>query len=680
MPIEPSPATTKLPSLPSSTTTGRALGCVAFSICFAIVLISGNHQPSLLGHPAVTESKNDVVATRRLSDRTETRGQPPDPTRSRALLHRSHATTRLDEAASPFIDAIPGNNLAVDAPMLMLSDAMTPDAISLSAWWNAAIVHPRQGDRSRPPPPTTYWVTKYRKVHCGALVAQFCVWNRGIPRYFRPPGATGSEKPFTSGGGTTVCNEGGRKYRFGGGYYTAATLIPPAGAGGRDLLTKSAENTDWSVTVTLGFDTGAATTVAPWQPRSVLIVPFCWELYGYHLLLCLASLHAHLERLRIATTIDAAAQVAAQVKGRTHWIVPAHVTVGAMKGGSFTPWYIGSRSSWLDTQPRRKARPEDESVTTTAYWPLWAALVDDPANVMPLPDVPKQCFDIGIIGGHHSPDLTSRQARSFRLAVLRRWNISQQAAHSSFGKTPTAPVSAFCDAMDDKRINTSEWSKMPGNDAAEDPTHSVLPSYSHDELADKLEKTIPWHVTIVQRRSRYKILNVGDVRRNARTAFMQWVGLRRRLPFFPPRLLRLRLNVTVIELEDMTFLEQLRLIAEKTDVLVAVHGNALSWTMFLPEGRVVVELWPKHAYNANYAHFAGRANVRLLRAFGNGNCKERCSAGFFIHSSIWEEAFDFLLCGGRAGRSLAEQYDAQQAQSVFDKAKRRALKMKQLAN
>lgn len=63
-------------------------------------------------------------------------------------------------------------------------------------------------------------------------------------------------------------------------------------------------------------------------------------------------------------------------------------------------------------------------------------------------------------------------------------------------------------------------------------------------------------------------------------------------------------EVTAIFLEDLTFKEQVELVA-KTDVLIGVHGAGLTFAMLLPPEAIVIELVPRS--HTNQPHFSAMA-------------------------------------------------------------------------
>lgn len=64
----------------------------------------------------------------------------------------------------------------------------------------------------------------------------------------------------------------------------------------------------------------------------------------------------------------------------------------------------------------------------------------------------------------------------------------------------------------------------------------------------------------------------------------------------------------VVDFAQMSFQSQVQ-IAAQTDVLLGVHGNGLSHTLFLKEGSTLIELFPEDTFRAEYQIFAKLRNV-----------------------------------------------------------------------
>lgn len=99
----------------------------------------------------------------------------------------------------------------------------------------------------------------------------------------------------------------------------------------------------------------------------------------------------------------------------------------------------------------------------------------------------------------------------------------------------------------------------------------------------------------------------------------------------------------VVVFEKLSLKEQM-VIAANTDVLVGMHGNGLTWCAFMRPGTsALIELWPSHVYNGNYAHFAGRGNIKKWNVIGNATCSKRCSASISVPDAVVRDAVDFVI-------------------------------------
>jgi hypothetical protein len=63
-----------------------------------------------------------------------------------------------------------------------------------------------------------------------------------------------------------------------------------------------------------------------------------------------------------------------------------------------------------------------------------------------------------------------------------------------------------------------------------------------------------------------------------------------------------------VDFAQLSFQEQIK-IAAQTDVLLGVHGNGLSHTLFLPKGATLIELFSKDFLRVEYRIFAGLRNL-----------------------------------------------------------------------
>ena len=209
-----------------------------------------------------------------------------------------------------------------------------------------------------------FTATTYHKTECGALVRHFCLWN-SQPRYYDE-----TLTPKTRSGATTMCNEGTTKSKL------------------HMVMYKPLANLPHSV-----------------KDGATLVVPFCWELYGYHLFMCLMAMYTHLQRI-----------------GLFEQVLQPRIVVGMLKSSSLFPYFMGSRTNWSDPSPpvthfkRSQPRP-------SAYWKLWNVVVDSPGDVFPLPEMPPSCYSLGIFGSPPATKVSPEEAQGFRKAILHRLSV-----------------------------------------------------------------------------------------------------------------------------------------------------------------------------------------------------------------------------------------------------------------
>lgn len=393
------------------------------------------------------------------------------------------------------------------------------------------------------------WPADHKKKHCGARVENMCLKN-GQPFYQTPEGEL-----ITRSGATTVCNEAVRKSKL-------------------HMVVKS------PATIAEKYSHSAAAAPLHYLGgKSLLLVPFCWELYGYHLLLCLMSTWTNLQRIQKSEPLGVDINNPATI-----------VVIGFLKGSGTFPYLRGSNESWTNYNPPNVTATGDVAPSKaigTHYWPLWRILASDPSLVAPLPDLPHICIDRAVLGHIPSYDVLPAEQQAFRIAAIRRLLRPD----SPNAPIPEAPRSALFKSI----CETSNLAVAEGKMAS-----ATL------------------NVVIIQRRQRYRIINIEEVSSALRRGLLK-------LSTIPPWS---EVDVEIVYLEEKeSVIEQLHL-ASNTDVLVGIHGNGLSWSMFQEPKAAVLELWPRGPYNANYVTFAQRGNLLYESVNGNGKCLSRCSASF----------------------------------------------------
>jgi hypothetical protein len=72
------------------------------------------------------------------------------------------------------------------------------------------------------------------------------------------------------------------------------------------------------------------------------------------------------------------------------------------------------------------------------------------------------------------------------------------------------------------------------------------------------------------------------------------------------------IDLQIVDFAKLSFPEQVQ-IAANTDILLGVHGNGMSHTLFLPQGAALIEIFPENTFRVEYWIFA---KIRKLDYFG----------------------------------------------------------------
>lgn len=284
-----------------------------------------------------------------------------------------------------------------------------------------------------------------------ALVSNFCMDYKAQPTFFHP-----TKMMMNSKGYVKMRNEGNSKPRL------HHKVISVAGAAPRDVAFRS---------VISSHAAGESSTHAinsSSSSLSVLITPYCWELYGYHLILCLMAMFAQLKRQGFGD-------------GDSNLLgFDVDFTFGMVKSAGVFPYLAGSPTNWSDYS--REHLNLSSNARPTPYWPLWKIFADHPSQVHPVSDITNKCFDIGILGSVPSYEVTPDEGRLFRVWSLRRLQI---------------PV----------------WTSRSSGENRELVSLSLL------STATPLIACRRTRVTLIQRTQRYKITNLADVEAQIRQGF-----------------------------------------------------------------------------------------------------------------------------------------------------------------
>lgn len=69
----------------------------------------------------------------------------------------------------------------------------------------------------------------------------------------------------------------------------------------------------------------------------------------------------------------------------------------------------------------------------------------------------------------------------------------------------------------------------------------------------------------------------------------------------------------LIDLARISLAQQIQLVASGADVLIGMHGAALAWTLMMPPGTALLELWPQSNMWRLYEHTAQWAGLHYRR-------------------------------------------------------------------
>lgn len=69
----------------------------------------------------------------------------------------------------------------------------------------------------------------------------------------------------------------------------------------------------------------------------------------------------------------------------------------------------------------------------------------------------------------------------------------------------------------------------------------------------------------------------------------------------------------MVDLAQISLAEQIQLISSGTDILVGMHGAALAWSLIMPPGTALLELWPQPGLWRLYEHTAEWAGLYYRR-------------------------------------------------------------------
>ena len=412
-------------------------------------------------------------------------------------------------------------------------------------------------------------------------------------------GATTHETRYVAGPGHTapLCYSELTNVCVAGGVLTLSVDPAVAGLRGRGggLLSLcnegAAKGNHLHVRVAASAAEDPARTRRPAFSGKRLYVLHCWQYYGYHLWQCLLGVWARFQR---------AGRGGAEEWWGAKGVLPDAqyaLTFGMPRHGA-----TDDAAGMFRRSPGGLAGADEPFApkAENAYFPLFRLLSPRAADFARLSDLQTpRCYATAYAGSPNPYQATAEEWRGFVLHA--KGMLRAGVAASGRAAALTALVAAR------------------GGD--EHPARAATRS---PQLV----------VTIVQRKHSYRMLNVAHVLEAGRTLPLYYssgeegqTGRQEQPP-------ALRTEAAVVSWEDMPVLAQVAA-AARTNVLVGVHGNGLTWLVFMPNAvfttaaaaaaaaaakprrvhrlhSAVVELWPSAEYKGDYKRMARMAGVHYL--------------------------------------------------------------------
>ncbi len=318
-----------------------------------------------------------------------------------------------------------------------------------------------------------------------------------------------------------------------------------------------------------------------WRPHAHVLA--CWQLYGFHLMECLASAYS-LQRQHGISNVDVALFNHAATLPRVSSQHFSHAT------------FMGSNASFLDPV---SPLAEELRYARNPYWGFYAQNTQLPSNVLEVqraafPHGETRCYRQMLLGQQDPRSLRNAQRRihSWRLRhVLGVANKTREAA-SKFCSTATARVTIV----------------QRGGLANSIERDETLPNHRHHYDHPRKENL----------QGRRGFVNVSHVAETVSSVSipLKCVSAAERVAqcdeaSFPPSSGSLMTNVRVIDWAAISLQHQAA-IAATTNILVATHGAGNMWLALMPPRSVVVEVWPDCIGRNVYISLAKQHNMRYI--------------------------------------------------------------------
>ena len=99
------------------------------------------------------------------------------------------------------------------------------------------------------------------------------------------------------------------------------------------------------------------------------------------------------------------------------------------------------------------------------------------------------------------------------------------------------------------------------------------------------------------------------------------------------------LNINYVYLEDFTIKKQLE-IAANTNIMIGIHGAGLTWSIFMNNKSLLIEIYPGNSNTDNYIRWCNIANIkykRLIADITKGTVSEFRKANVNLNDTVIKE-------------------------------------------
>lgn len=407
-----------------------------------------------------------------------------------------------------------------------------------------------------------------------------------------------------------------------------------------------------------------------------LHVVACWDYYGYHLYLCLASLHAKLRRRRTHAATGA---------GPRHVLaLPSAVSSEAFhKGGPPASW-VRYAALWRAVLSETTVTPGDDSNSSAALernhlsslregWPAWSpyslAMALPPLRTSAV-DVKKKeerrkdrhpfAADVAMagaaagfggsvrcvwlrrvgLGNPHPRSLTSQEWQAFGRDVVKASSITSLPGNISASRecdmtTVVVRHLTLVGARNAvRRTATRQATVNISGNTVEVPAVVSTPGPNLSDLTSRRNAST-LSILLVNRKRNFKMINgdaiaaamadhVADMLSSlatlsSNTSAASKSSAHGALPgesglHNTREMGWASVVVRQVALEDCRRMEAQVALFRDADIVVGTHGNGLTWSGVMRSGgtAALVEIWPAASYNGNYRRFASLGGLHYV--------------------------------------------------------------------